>query len=74
MTQNLSSAAVVSGALRVNSNLDRLNPFRTKPMEFSIKLDTGWSIVYSEGLQVIISKKKLYSRTSMAQQAWDHEN
>ena len=54
MTQNLSSAAVVSGALRVNSNLDRFNPFRTEPMEFSIKLDTGWSIVYSEGLQVII--------------------
>ena len=31
-------------------------------MEFSIKLNTiksGWSIVYNEGLQVIISKKML---------------
>ena len=30
-----------------------------EPMEFSIKLDTiksGWSIVYIEGSQVIISK------------------
>ena len=42
---------------RVNSHLTLLGP-----MKFSIKFDTaksGWSIVYIEGSQVIISKKIL---------------
>ena len=40
--------------------VSRLTHFR--PMEFSIKLHTiksGWLIIYTEGLQVKISKKKI---------------
>ena len=46
---------IIGGALRVKTLF--------RPVEFSIKLHTiksGWSIVYIEGSQVIISKKILY--------------